>query len=115
MKAFNKTLLDIEASGSKVKSLVVKISGEFRTHRPNHEFTKDFAEIEEYFYRTHEDLLFLLAENKRLRIKLSKAFDQSDESYEVEEQKADIKKPKTITDDEYEQSNRRLAQGKPPF
>lgn len=115
MRAFNKTLLDIESSGSRVKSLIVKIGGLFRLNRPDHEYTKDFAEIEEYFYKTHEDLLFLLAENQRLRIKLSKAFDQSEESYEVEEQKADMKEPKTITDDEYEQSNRRLAQGKPPF
>lgn len=111
MKAFNKTLLDIEASGSRVKSLIVKIGGSFRLNRPNHEYTKDFAEIEEYFYVTHEDLLFLLAENQRLREKLASAFAPNDEGYETTTEQVEIKPPKTISDDEYEQSNRILMQG----
>jgi len=78
-----KSIIELENEAANIKSKCVRIAGEFRVNKPNHEFTSWFNEIESHIYSQHELLIKTIRENERLKFQMSEI--QSSELIEFEE------------------------------
>ena len=94
-------ILDIERNGSNIKSKCVRIANEFRSSRPNHEFTHWFNEIEAHIYNQHERLIKALYEVERLKKQLSEINNEIGIEFEDLGGKTNQVKFEPISDDVY--------------
>ena len=104
------TLEDFEYYGAAIKGRVVRISQEFNTKRPNHEFTSMFNDIEEYVYASHFQIIKLMKEVETLKADIANMDVSVEEKFELL-----LKEPepqKVITDEEY---GKRQFESKAPF
>jgi argonaute-like protein implicated in RNA metabolism and viral defense len=96
-----KGILDIESDGASIKSKCVRIANEFRSSRPDHEFTRWFNEIEAHIYSQHERLIKALYEVERLKKQLSEINNEVEIDFEDIGSLTNQKKIEFITDDDY--------------